>query len=179
MIVLAGEEGAQVDRQLAACQAELAQQASEAREAQCQLAACKEALALALTERDGLLHQLASATLERDDAMAKAAALREELEQTRRRLEVLSQKGHDLEPELAASFQQKLRDAEVEIALQNAEVNNRGAVITALENALEEQNTSLRTLEERFLAYAEQVQALQIQRLSTPSVARGLANEIL
>ena len=57
---------------------------------------------------------------------------------------------------------------EAEVALQTAEVESRGAIITALENSLEEQNSALRTLEERFLAYAEQVQSLQLERLEMP-----------
>ena len=63
----------------------------------------------------------------------------------------------------------KLKDADAEIAIQTAEVESRGAIITALEDALEEQNTSLRTLEERFLAYAEQVQALQLHGVEMPA----------
>lgn len=66
-----------------------------------------------------------------------------------------------------------LVDAEAEIALQNAEVDSRGAIILALENALEEQNTSLRALEERFLTYAEQVQSLQLERLPKTARNRG------
>ena len=73
---------------------------------------------------------------------------------------------------------QLLVDAEAEVALQNAEVDSRGAIIVALENALEEQNASLRTLEERFLAYAEQVQSLQLERLEMPAdAAQGIASK--
>lgn len=64
--------------------------------------------------------------------------------------------------------QEKQRDWEAEAALQTAEVESRGAIIIALENALEEQNASLRDLEERFLAYADRVQAIQMERLEMP-----------
>ena len=63
---------------------------------------------------------------------------------------------------------QQVQAYEAEVTLQTAEVESRGAIITALETALEEQNSSLRSLEERFLAYAEQVQSLQLEQLEMP-----------
>jgi len=162
LVVAAGEEGTRVDEALAHVRA-------EHQSAQSQIEALQSELATAEAELAASRSQLESRTSE-------FSKLREELN----RLEALprpeTQPDADLTLRLAELKEerirtaQKLQDAEAEITLQNAEVESRGAIIIALENTLEEQTASLRTLEERFLAYAEQVQTIQIQRLETPQL---------
>ena len=122
-----------------------------------------------------------SATLESlDSANAGTTAAQEDLKRLHER------GGSNAEPQQSKAFEvekghllQRLQDTEAEVTLQNAEVESRGAIIVALESALEEQTTSLRTLEERFLAYAEQVQALQLQRLEMPTNStRSIASKL-
>lgn len=122
-----------------------------------------------------------STRLERD--RLEAALAREQAARIHAEQELQSERSQTVtmpldDPELVERVQQleeqirdaqeKQRDWEAEAALQTAEVESRGAIIIALETALEEQNASLRDLEERFLAYADRVQAIQMERLEMP-----------
>ena len=176
------EEGARVD-------AELVETLAAHKSAQVHAERLGAEIAAARSEALSATVELESAREEVNASQVELARLRQELNDVQ-----LKQAGTprteqstgdvDLAPQVAElendRFQlaQKLQDADAEIALQNAEVESRGAIIIALENALEEQNSSLRTLEERFLAYAEQVQALQLQRLEMPPTnARSIASK--
>ena len=153
------------------------------------------ALAAAGAEVESLQEELSRARAELENRANELDAARAEFNAARAELDLMKEESrrapgevggrdttdsgaiHRTEIENAAIAQQ-LQQAEAEIAIQTAEVEGRGAIIVALENALEEQNTSLRTLEERFLAYAEQVQSLQLQRLEMPSTsARSIASK--
>ena len=155
-------------------QAELESAKSEFASTRVELEACQAALQSTKAELE-LSKASLSATLESlDTANAGTTAAQEDLKRLH------EGGGANVEPQQSKAFEvekglllQRLQDTEAEVTLQNAEVESRGAIIVALESALEEQTTSLRTLEERFLAYAEQVQALQLQRLEMPTHSTG------
>ena len=154
-------------------QAELESAKSEFASTKVELEACRTALELSKASLSATLESL-------DSANAGTTAAQEDLKRLHER------GGSNAEHQQSKAFEvekghllQRLQDTEAEVTLQNAEVENRGAIIVALESTLEEQTTSLRTLEERFLAYAEQVQALQLQRLEMPTNStRSIASKL-
>jgi chromosome segregation ATPase len=208
IIAGAGEEGSRLDEELASAKAEQESSRTRIADLESELASFRKEREAAEAKAEALRAELASFRNEREAAEAKAEALRAELASFRNEREAAEAKAEALRAELASFRNEreaagagadetlarrvkeleqykieaahKLQAAETEIALQNAEVESRGAIISALENALEEQNSSLRGLEERFLAYAEQVQSLQLQRLQMPPVnARSLASKFV
>ena len=182
LIEAAGEEGTRIGNELAVAQA-LTSAGAEQDLAVDQ--ASRQALESAQAEIDTLRSELAGAQVDLESSRTELGLARAAFAADRKAFESLKPvEGMEASAdqnsvEERARINQKLLDAEAEIALQNAEVDSRGAVIIALESALEEQNASLRTLEERFLAYAEQVQSLQLERLEMPvRGAKGIAQRI-
>lgn len=178
---------AETDKKLTEALSEVEARNAVLEGAQSEILALRAQLAAARAEAEATRSALAAASTDLAASKAELETVRAELAQVQDTLKRLSeqpspsatdpQQIKQLEAE-KGRLAQKLVDTEAEIALQNAEVESRGAIIVALENALEDQNTSLRTLEERFLAYAEQVQSIQLQRLEMPaSGARSLASK--
>lgn len=184
----AGEEGTRLDNELALTHANLESRNAEWETAQAKIRSVQFELDAVSLELGSTKTELASARAESTATaslleVAKAEISRlEEQSKIVAPMHALSDARPDLVAKLAELQHEKtlnlerLENADSEIAIQTAEVESRGAIITALESALEEQNASLRTLEERFLAYAEQVQSLQLQRLEMPgSGVKGMA----
>ena len=185
LLEVAGEERARADNELAAARLQLESRSAACESAQSEILALRAELENAWAELESTRAELASARADLSVGKDELQSARSELTQAEKDLKRLT----DQRPppadnasqikglaEERVRIAQPLRDAESEIALQTAEVESRGAIIIALENALEEQNTSLRTLEARFLAYAEQVQSMQLQRLEMPTrSAKGIA----
>jgi chromosome segregation ATPase len=183
LVEAAGEEGTRVDNSLAETRKELESRNAAWHAAEAQIEGLKLDLAASSAEAESVRTWLTASQSELDSTRAELSLAREDS----KRFEALAFQSNpqpDLMPRVKelenerARTAEKLQEAEAEIALQSAEVESRGAIITALESALEEQNGSLRILEERFLAYAEQVQSLQLQRLEMPRTsARGIASK--
>ncbi|HEY3741765.1 MAG TPA: hypothetical protein VGL53_18060 [Bryobacteraceae bacterium] len=177
----AGDEGTRVDHELAIANANLESRNAEWEAAQDKIRSLQFELDAVQTELASVRTESSTAESLLQAANAELSRLEEEAKSVEP-LPASSGARPDLIAKLAELEQEKtlalerLQYADSEIALQNAEVESRGAIITALESALEEQNASLRTLEERFLAYAEQVQSLQLERLEMPgSRVKGIA----
>lgn len=70
------------------------------------------------------------------------------------------------DPDQALAILEQQRDqARTDFAMQSAEMETKEALIRTLEQALEQQHTALRTLEERFAEYASRLQELRLDRL--------------
>ena len=171
---------AAADQRCSQVDGELAEVRAHFHTAQMESTALRSDLEMIEVELGQKVAELSSVKADLTDFKAKFESGETELRLAREELNQLP----DIEPRTELEAQRdaqgenvrilkNLADAEAEIALQNAEVDSRGAVILALENALEEQNTSLRALEERFLTYAEQVQSLQVERLPKAARNRG------
>lgn len=182
----ADEEGTRTNAELAAAYLEIASRRDDWDSAQAEILSLR-------TELEGVRAELAATQAAFGAAHGELKIAYSDLESARGELNALEKQAKNIDapdpilvepPQLKelqkeqARIAQLLLYAEAEVALQSSEVDSRGAIIVALENALEEQNSSLRTLEERFLSYAEQVQSLQLERLEMPvNAVQGITSK--